>query len=46
VHGARSRPADLDWRELAGSPTEFREFIRAETKKWAEMIKFAGIKAQ
>jgi tripartite-type tricarboxylate transporter receptor subunit TctC len=28
------------------SPEEFKQFIAAETAKWGEVVKFAGIKAQ
>jgi tripartite-type tricarboxylate transporter receptor subunit TctC len=31
---------------LANSPQEFAAFIRAETKKWAEVIKAAGVKLE
>lgn len=38
--------ADLGGTVSAGSPTEFGEFIAAETAKWAKVVKFAGIRAQ
>ena len=28
-----------------GSPEEFGAYIRAETEKWAKVVKFAGLKA-
>ena len=30
---------------LNGSPADFKRLIADDTKKWAEVIKFAGIKA-
>lgn len=38
--------ADLGAAVFSGSPAEFGAFIVAETKKWAKVIKFAGIRAQ
>ena len=42
----RARLADLGGTVFPGSPAEFRQFIAAETEKWARVIKFTGIKAQ
>ena len=41
----KAQLAELGSVEFAGSPTEFGEFIAAETKKWAKVVKFAGIRA-
>ena len=41
-----ARLADLGGTVFPGSPAEFRQFIAAETEKWARVIKFAGIKPQ
>lgn len=38
--------ADLGAAVVSGSPAEFGAFIVAETKKWARVVKFAGIRAQ
>lgn len=38
--------ADLGAAAFSGSPAEFGEFIVAETKKWAKVVEFAGIRAQ
>ena len=37
---------DLGCAVFAGSPTDFGKFIADETKKWAKVVKFAGIKPQ
>ena len=42
----RARLADLGGTVFATSPAEFRQFIAAETEKWARVIKFAGIKPE
>jgi tripartite-type tricarboxylate transporter receptor subunit TctC len=42
----RARLADLGGTVFPSSPDEFRQFIAAETEKWARVIKFAGIKPQ
>jgi tripartite-type tricarboxylate transporter receptor subunit TctC len=42
----RARIADLGSSVFATSPAEFANFIAAETKKWAKVIKSAGIKAE
>jgi tripartite-type tricarboxylate transporter receptor subunit TctC len=41
----RKRFTDLGCDVFTGTPADFKNFIRAETKKWAKLIKFAGIKA-
>jgi tripartite-type tricarboxylate transporter receptor subunit TctC len=40
----RKRFTDLGCNVFTGSPDDFEKFIRAETEKWAKVIKFAGIK--
>lgn len=34
----------LGGREQLGSPADFRDFIAAETIKWTEVIRTAGVK--
>ena len=41
----KARLADLDFTELAGSPTDFGKLIADETEKWAKVVKFAGATA-
>jgi tripartite-type tricarboxylate transporter receptor subunit TctC len=41
----RKRLAALGCGVFTGSPADFGKFIANETKKWARVIKFAGIKA-
>jgi tripartite-type tricarboxylate transporter receptor subunit TctC len=41
----KSRLAELGAATLLGSPSEFGQLLAQETAKWAEVIKFAGIKA-
>jgi tripartite-type tricarboxylate transporter receptor subunit TctC len=41
----KARLADLGGVALPGSPADFGKLIADETEKWAEVIKFAGIKA-
>jgi tripartite-type tricarboxylate transporter receptor subunit TctC len=41
----RARFAELGSPVLPGSPTEFGKLIAGDTKKWAKVVKFAGIKA-
>ena len=41
----RARFADLGVTALPGSPADFGKLIAEETKKWAKVVKFAGIKA-
>jgi tripartite-type tricarboxylate transporter receptor subunit TctC len=40
----KSRLAELGGTGLPGSPAEFAEFLRKDTEKWAEVIKFSGVK--
>jgi tripartite-type tricarboxylate transporter receptor subunit TctC len=40
----KSRLADLGATPLSGSPQDFGQLMAQETTKWAEVIKFAGIK--
>ena len=40
----RARLADLGGTVLRGSPADFGRLITAETAKWSEVIRFAGIK--
>ena len=42
----KARLADLGGRPFVGSPADFGKFIDAETAKWANVIKTAGIKAE
>jgi tripartite-type tricarboxylate transporter receptor subunit TctC len=41
----KARLVDFSGTALAGSPTDFGSLIDDETKKWARVIRFAGIKA-
>lgn len=41
---AKSRLADIGVVILPMAPTDYRKFIAADVKKWASVIKFAGIK--
>jgi tripartite-type tricarboxylate transporter receptor subunit TctC len=41
----RKRFTDLGCGVFTGSPADFEKFIRAETQKWAKVIRFARIKA-
>ncbi len=41
----RKRFTDVGCGVFTGTPADFEKFIRAETEKWAKVIKFAGIKA-
>jgi hypothetical protein len=43
--GIRARLAELGGVMLPGSPGDLGRLVADETKKWAEVIKFAGIKA-
>jgi tripartite-type tricarboxylate transporter receptor subunit TctC len=43
--GIRARLAELGGEMLPGSPGDFGRLVADETEKWAEVIKFAGIKA-
>jgi tripartite-type tricarboxylate transporter receptor subunit TctC len=31
---------------VGGSPRSFTEFLQAETRKWAQVVKAAGVQAQ
>jgi hypothetical protein len=31
---------------MGGSPRSFAEFLQAETRKWAEVVKATGVQAQ
>jgi tripartite-type tricarboxylate transporter receptor subunit TctC len=42
----KARLVDLGGETFAGSPGDFAKFIAAETAKWAEVVKFAGIKPE
>ena len=42
----KARLAGLGGEPMPMSPGEFGKFIAAETEKWANVIKFAGIKAE
>jgi tripartite-type tricarboxylate transporter receptor subunit TctC len=42
----RARLADLGGTLLPGSPADFGKLIAEETEKWAEVVKFAGIRAE
>ena len=42
----KTRLADLGGTTLPGSPADFGKLLANETKKWAKVIKFAGIKPQ
>ena len=41
----RARFADLGVTAFPGSPADFGKLIAEETKKWAKVVMFAGIKA-
>jgi tripartite-type tricarboxylate transporter receptor subunit TctC len=42
--GMKSRLAELGGTGLPGSSAEFADFLRKDTEKWAEVIKFSGVK--
>jgi hypothetical protein len=42
----KAQLADLGGMVLLGSPADFRTLIAEEIKKWAKVIKFAGIKPE
>jgi tripartite-type tricarboxylate transporter receptor subunit TctC len=44
VPNIRQRLGDLGAPPLGGSPADFAKLIAADTEKWANVIKFAGIK--
>ena len=41
----KARIVDLGGTVLGGTPAEFGAIISEATKKWARVIKFAGVKA-
>ena len=44
--GMKARFADLGGEPLAGSPADFGKLIADETAKWANVVKFAGLKPE
>jgi tripartite-type tricarboxylate transporter receptor subunit TctC len=42
----KARFAELGSLAFVGSPSDFGKFIAAETEKWADVVNFAGIKAE
>jgi hypothetical protein len=42
----KARYADLAETTFTGSPSDFGKFIADDTAKWANVIKFAGIKVE
>jgi tripartite-type tricarboxylate transporter receptor subunit TctC len=42
--GFRAKLAQLGASPLPGTPADFAKLISAETRKWAEVIRFAGVK--
>ena len=40
----KARLADLGGTTLAGSPADFGKLIAEDTEKWANVVKFAGIR--
>ena len=42
----KTRFAELGGEALPGSPADFGKFIAAETEKWENVVKFAGLKPQ
>ena len=42
----KQRVADLGGASPGGSPADFAKFVADETEKWAQVVKFAGIKAE
>jgi len=44
--GMKARFADLGGEPLAGSPADFSRLIAGETAKWANVVKFAGLKPE
>jgi len=41
-----ARMAELGSEIFTGSPADFAKLIAEETEKWAEVVKFAGIKVE
>jgi tripartite-type tricarboxylate transporter receptor subunit TctC len=42
----KARLNELGGAEFAGSPGQFADYITAETAKWAQVVKFAGVKPE
>ena len=42
----KARLADVGVTTLAGSPAQFSKLIVDETEKWANVVKFAGLKPE
>ena len=42
----KARLADLGGTVLPGSPSDFGKLIADETKKWAKVVQFAGLKPE
>jgi tripartite-type tricarboxylate transporter receptor subunit TctC len=42
----KGRISEIGASPFAGSPADFGKLIAAETKKWARVIKFAGIRVE
>jgi tripartite-type tricarboxylate transporter receptor subunit TctC len=42
----KARIADLGGQPLPGSPEDFEKVVAGDTKKWAKVIKFAGIQPE
>jgi tripartite-type tricarboxylate transporter receptor subunit TctC len=42
----KERFATLGMEAVSGSPRSFAEFLHAETRKWAQVVKAAGVQAQ
>jgi tripartite-type tricarboxylate transporter receptor subunit TctC len=44
--GNKARLSELGGEEFTGSPGQFADYITAEIAKWAQVVKFAGVKPQ
>ena len=42
----KARLADLGGTVIASSPADFARFVAADARKWAKVVKFAGVKAE
>jgi tripartite-type tricarboxylate transporter receptor subunit TctC len=42
----KARYADIGATAFAGSPADFGKFMAEDTEKWANVVKFAGLKAE
>jgi len=42
----KARLTDLGGTVIAGSPADFAKFVADDAKKWAKVVKFAGVKAE